>query len=326
MAFRAATTNKITSAPRFGGVVIDITTSINTIVPTIIISVFNIIAIITHTAFLTQGFLSPGVRRRVLPNSCFPDCAPAMSESGGRMDLPTFKPVAFEVGQIHVRGGCLTKALPCQSKTIPLEVPHPGRDTPTKTFVKLGVNEDWLIKSATGKKSYHQSCFPRTSLLSVLHEKIKAYEYDKPRGDGAENEDPMDPTDPMASLEGNVATEPFAPTTEPDAPRKQRRVRYKTKARAQIIRVEMTELPPEEAPEGSATRVISLYVVDRVQIWLDMEDVPWAIRYLYVQSQLKGVPVVDPDSAGPFGAEPSLAQFETPPKKGTRAEQVFGDS
>ena len=41
-------------------------------------------------------------------------------------------------------------------------------------------------------------------------------------------------------------------------------------------------------------------MVDRKQVWLDGDDVEWALRVLYMQFVLKGVPVVSPDDAGPF--------------------------
>ena len=51
---------------------------------------------------------------------------------------------------------------------------------------------------------------------------------------------------------------------------------------------------------STSTRTIQLYVVDRKQVWLDLDDVEWALRFLYMQFVLKGVPVVSPDDAGPL--------------------------
>ena len=56
---------------------------------------------------------------------------------------------------------------------------------------------------------------------------------------------------------------------------------------------------PEEDPTSTSTRTIQLYVVDRKQMWLDLEDVEWALRFLYMQFSLRGVPVVSPDDTGP---------------------------
>ena len=59
-------------------------------------------------------------------------------------------------------------------------------------------------------------------------------------------------------------------------------------------------ISPEEDPTSTSTRTIQLYVVDRKQVWLDLDDVEWALRVLYMQFVLKGVPVVSPDDTGPF--------------------------
>ena len=56
---------------------------------------------------------------------------------------------------------------------------------------------------------------------------------------------------------------------------------------------------PEEDPDCTEVRQIRLYVVDRKVVWLHIDDVEWAVRYLYVQNLLKGVPLVLDDSAGP---------------------------
>ena len=42
--------------------------------------------------------------------------------------------------------------------------------------------------------------------------------------------------------------------------------------------------------------------VDHETVWLSIDDVDWAIKYLYVQYMLKTVPVVLLDDPGPSGA------------------------
>ena len=56
---------------------------------------------------------------------------------------------------------------------------------------------------------------------------------------------------------------------------------------------------PEEEPNCQDFRKIRLYIVDRKTIWLHIEDVEWAVRYLYAQNLVKGVPLVPDDSQGP---------------------------
>ena len=63
--------------------------------------------------------------------------------------------------------------------------------------------------------------------------------------------------------------------------------------------------PPEIVRNCSARKSILLFIVDRRQIWLRLSDVAWAVKYLYIQSLMKGVPMVAEDSRGPGEAQPS---------------------
>ena len=79
-----------------------------------------------------------------------------------------------------------------------------------------------------------------------------------------------------------------------------KRARYqKNKAKNRLVTVTAPAVSPEEDPMSTSTRTIQLYVVDRKQVWLDLDDVEWALRFLYMQFSLKGVPVVSPDDPGP---------------------------
>jgi len=80
-----------------------------------------------------------------------------------------------------------------------------------------------------------------------------------------------------------------------------KRARYqKNKAKNRFVTVTAPAVTPDEDPMSTGTRIIQLHVVDRKQVWLDLDDVEWALRVLYMQFVLKGVPVVSPDDAGPF--------------------------
>ena len=65
--------------------------------------------------------------------------------------LGGFKTVAFDFGQIHMRGGCLGKAAPMVSKTIPMKLSSANRGDgaskvpQSKTFVKMSMTEKWLL-------------------------------------------------------------------------------------------------------------------------------------------------------------------------------------
>ena len=66
---------------------------------------------------------------------------------------------------------------------------------------------------------------------------------------------------------------------------------------ASMVRV--PEYCPEEAPDCKQMRKITMLVEDRKTIWLCTEDMEWAVRYLWVQNMLKGVPLVSADCQGP---------------------------
>ena len=67
-------------------------------------------------------------------------------------------------------------------------------------------------------------------------------------------------------------------------------------ARDSIATFDMPVRCPEEDPHCTDVRQIRLYVVDRSVVWLHMNDLEWAMRYLYVQNLLKRVPLVPDDS------------------------------
>ena len=209
-------------------------------------------------------------------------------------DTSKFKPLTFEFGKIHMSGGYSTKSYPMISKTITA----PNGDN--ITFVKLAVSEPWLIASTTGHSKYAGSSFGRTSLLDVLREEIQTH-CDNPGSvsdpDLAEGDD----YDPMTEVDGDKENTPNARKIKG---RGQKRLRYYTNRVAnKIVSLDMPVRCPEEDPTGTERRNIRIYIEDRRQIWLDLADVEWAVRYLYIQNHLKGVPLIADDSTGPGDAE-----------------------
>ena len=204
-----------------------------------------------------------------------------------------FKPVQFDFGQIHVRGGHVSKSSPMTSKTVRGEG---GRD---QTFVKLAVTEMWLIQATTGQTKYTQSSFGRTSLLTALHSSVEKFcdgELSVARG-AHEVDVQGEDYDPMAEVEAS----PPANTKVPGNGNKRTRY-YKNHCKKTCVTLQMPERCPEQDPKCTELRTIKLFIEDRKQIWLHLDDVEWAVKYLYAQNMLKGVPLVSPDSAGPGGA------------------------
>ena len=68
-----------------------------------------------------------------------------------------------------------------------------------------------------------------------------------------------------------------------------------------IVTVNVASRCPEIDPTCTQMRPVKLYIIDRRTVWLSIDDVPWAIRYLHDQVHLKGVPMVADNDAGPGG-------------------------
>ena len=118
----------------------------------------------------------------------------------------------------------------------------------------------------------------------------------------AEENDDEEEHDPMDEIETGMLVET---PTKPDRC-KRRRVDNSSKpptrhssAKNKIVVTEFPQVPPEVDPKTEALRKIRLYIADRKQVCLHLQDVDWAVKYMYAQNVLKGVGVVPGDSAGP---------------------------
>ena len=213
------------------------------------------------------------------------------------VDLKGFKPVQFEFGQIHVRGGHMSKFAPMTTKTVRAQT---GKDD---TFVKLAFTESWLIHATTGQTKHSGSSFGRTSLLSELRTTVeKLCDGELPQASdtqevGVEGDD----YDPMAEIDQSSEATP-AHTKVAGVPGVKRTRYYKNLCKNTVVTVNMPVRCPEQDAACTDLRRVKLLIEDRRQVWLHLDDLAWALQYLYVQNMLKGVPLVDPDSAGPGGA------------------------
>ena len=66
-----------------------------------------------------------------------------------------------------------------------------------------------------------------------------------------------------------------------------------------IVSLDFPTVCPEAYPGNTDRRRISILLLDHQTIWLSIDDVDWAVKYLYAQFQLMGVPVVEPAAPGP---------------------------
>ena len=213
-----------------------------------------------------------------------------MADDAATADLAkAFRPGKFELSKVHFCGGLLKKSMPLTTKKVTV---HNG----DKIFVKMSLSEPWLIGAVTGQKTH--GLLGRTRLLTTLHSFVEQAcngELDT----RAAEEQGGDEYDPMQEIEVDDGTHSRSRGGGGEDPSK--RVRYqKNKAKNRLVTITAPAVCPEEDPMSTSTRTIQLYVVDRKQVWLDIDDVEWALRFLYMQFVLKGVPVVSPDDAGPF--------------------------
>ena len=90
----------------------------------------------------------------------------------------------------------------------------------------------------------------------------------------------VDEYDPMQEIEVDDGTHSRSRGVEGRA-----RLRYpkQNKAKNRLVTVTAPAVSPEEDPMSTSTRTIQLYIIDRKQVWLDIDDVEWALRYLHMQ-------------------------------------------
>ena len=75
-------------------------------------------------------------------------------------------------------------------------------------------------------------------------------------------------------------------------------------ARGKLLTVELPATCPELDPNSTEKRNVTLLIQDRKTVWLLLEDVDWAVKYLYAQNMLKGVAGVPPEDEGPQAESP----------------------
>ena len=200
----------------------------------------------------------------------------------------------MEFGKIHMKGGHVAKALPMTSKTVE------GPNRQNVTFIKLATSEAWLIAAVTGNSKYSSSSFGRTSLLQELRDHIsKMCDGEEVAPSSVVAAVPQgDDYDPMEEVELTDAPAQRSPSKAVGQGKKRTRY-YKNLVVGKIVPLDMPVRCPEEDPQCTELRTIRVYVENRIQLWLDLADVEWAVRYLYVQNLLKGVPLIPDESTGP---------------------------
>ena len=211
-----------------------------------------------------------------------------------KVSIKDFKTVKFTFGMIHFSGGHVRTPIPLTSKA----VSNPGSNNDI-TFVKMSAREQWLIMATTSQKQYSAGMYGRQSLLDILHDKVHKHCDGEVLCDGeASSSSPKasDEHDPMMEVQQDQVDSGCSSKIK--GPGQKRMRYYHNLARDSIATFDMPVRCPEEDPHCTDVRQIRLYVVDRSVVWLHMNHLEWATRYLYTQNLLKGVALVPDDSPG----------------------------
>ena len=179
-----------------------------------------------------------------------------------KVDMSQFAPVVLETG-LHLRsGGRLPKSCPIKTKEI-----STADHTKPDIYCHFHTRMPWVCGAVLGYKGVGVGS-GRTTLIHTLREKIEGIATCNDEEAIAE-EERLD--DPMEQMEILVAARPRA-----------RKRKIKNEART----VRMPEFPPG-ADQGERYKDVRLYIVDKKQMWLHKDDVPWALRYLFMEHSLK---------------------------------------
>ena len=109
--------------------------------------------------------------------------------------------------------------------------------------------------------------------------------------------------------EGAVA----APAAQSD---RKTRTQYRRRAAVRLQELRLPETAPEAAIDAAAAKAIplipvSFHVVDRKTVWIDVNSLAWAMRYLHQQWTLQGVSL-SVDSPGSASGSQSSSQRDSP--------------
>jgi hypothetical protein len=212
----------------------------------------------------------------------------------GKVTDTIFKPVKFEFGQVHIAGG--HTATPASAKSKSVE----GSDKKQHLFVKMATSEKWLLHAVCGSGDKSRYSFSRTSLMNELRDQIVRLADGTVALDATPVVAPEE-YDPMSEIGSAPATDSAGVSAFLSADKRGRARYYKNRAKNCIVTVNVASRCPEVDPHCTQMRAVKLFIVDRLTIWLSIDDVAWAVRYLFEQHHLKGVPLVADDDAGPGG-------------------------
>ena len=176
--------------------------------------------------------------------------------------------------QVHVCGGLMDKAMPMTTKTLRVKT-SPWLSWEQQIFVKFDLQEKWLPAAVTalpmGQVTHKH--FAGTSLVEKLRQHVQRA---------------CDGGVAVAVPRAFIEEEGHDHTDDTESPRKRikdgsGRERGRGAAWRSIVEIDLPEHHPEVAEDADEVRMIRLFIANRRQVWLHIDDVPWGMKWMYVQ-------------------------------------------
>ena len=192
-----------------------------------------------------------------------------------------FKPVQFLSDRVLVTGGHLSKPIEATSKTVV------GPDKLHHVFVKMSGIDRWLQRCVCGTPSQglKDKSSRRMTLIDIMRMQIRRLcdGLDNPGNvqHSATNDDDYDPMEDLADasvIKGKSDSKRVVGVYT-----KGRARYYAMRRKDCIVTVNLPMQCREIAPLCQKMRPAKVFIVDRRTIWLSVDDVPWAIRWLFDQ-------------------------------------------
>ena len=225
--------------------------------------------------------------------------------------LNGYAPLQFRHGQVLVTGGAMDNItfMPMTTQAVVSESEN------QKVFCKFALREPWVKKAVLGNKRRVNACHLR--LFVDLHKIVTHIWNGWPVcAAAAVTEAAAVTDDPTNDVAGG---------DDDGRPEKRRRrsiwVEPRTRAnpcKGKVFKCNCSSLCPEAYPGNKETRCISLLILDHQTIWLSIDDVDWAVKYLYAQYMVKMDEVLPADHPGQHGvpaesAAPAAAESAAAP-------------
>ena len=161
-------------------------------------------------------------------------------------------------------------------------------DNEEKTFLRVSHKERWLVAGVSGYRQCKGGLSRRTSLIDELKQELVNQCGIRPTTPAGSNEAvtaSRDTIEDMYDDEGRFLN---------DRPRSlvgvrggvTMRKRYSTNyCKGRVIKIAMSATAPKKDPHPPDRRMVSIFCEDRNQLWLNADDVDWAMRYIHDQLQ-----------------------------------------